>query len=161
MRIRVLITLVPLALVALAAGNAAAAASPPTYPVMPNQYFNGVVNGKTAAATIKTACPGPATGQTGHPVSGQLLSVSRVSDPSSTTNLGFTGSTGNSIAAAPVSSSVANAPVTLTEYFHGYAIPTAWTVPCEGDGLIAFTPLPGSSTARTTYVTVHFTNIAQ
>jgi hypothetical protein len=33
-------------------------------------------------------------------------------------------------------------------------------VACEGDGLIAFTPLPGSSTARTAYVTVHFINIA-
>jgi hypothetical protein len=160
MRLRTLIALVPLAFATLAAGTAAADTSPPTYPILPNQYFNGVVNGKTADATIYTACPGPATGQTGHPVSGQTLSVSRVSAPTVTTaNLGFTGSLGKSVAASPVSS-VANDPVIFVEYFKASALPTTWTVPCEGDGLIAFTPLPGSSTARTAYVTVHFVNIA-
>jgi hypothetical protein len=118
-----------------------------------------VVNGKTADATIYTACPGPATGRSGHPVSGQTLSVSRVVPTGTTANLGFTGSLGNSVAASPVSSA-ANQPVIFVEYFKASALPTTWTVPCDGDGLIAFTPQPGSSTARTAYVTVHFVNIA-
>jgi hypothetical protein len=159
-RLRNLIALVPLAFAALASGTAAADTSPPTFPILPYQYFNGVVNGKTADATIYTACPGPATGQSGHPASGQTLSVSRVSAPTGTTaNLGFTGSVGNSVAASPVTS-IANNPVVFTEYFRASALPTTWTVPCEGDGLIAFTPLPGSPTARTAFVTVHFINIA-
>jgi hypothetical protein len=159
MRLPKLIALVPLGLAILVPGTATADTTPPTYPILPNQYFNGVVNGKTADATVYTACPGPATGRTGHPVSGQTLSVSRVSTPTGTTaNLGYTGSVGNSVAASPVSS-VANSPVVFTEYFQPAALPTTWTVPCEGDGLIAFTPLPGSSTARTAYVTVHYVTI--
>jgi len=160
MRVRALLALVPLAFVLLGTGNAAADTAPPTYPVMPNQYFNGVVNGKTADATVYTVCPGPATGQPGHPAAGQTLSVSRVSPTGSTSDLGFTGSLGTSIAAAPVSSSVANSPVVFTEYYVGSALPTGWTVPCDGTGLIAFTPKPTSSTARTAYVTVRFINIA-
>jgi hypothetical protein len=157
MRLRNIIALVPLVLAGLASGTAAADTTPPTYPIGPNQYFVGVVNGKTAAATVYTACPGPAGG-TGHPVSGQTLSVSQVSAPTDTT-VGYTGSLANSIAATPVTS-VANDPVVFVEYFVARALPITWTVPCDGDGRIAFTPLPGSSTARTTYVTVHYTNIA-
>lgn len=160
MRLRTLIALIPIGFAMLAPGSAAANTSPPTYPILPNQYFNGVVNGKTADATVYTACPGPVTNQTGNPISGQTLSVARVSTPSgTTTNLGFTGSAGNSIAARPVSS-LANTSVVFTEYFRTSALPTTWTVPCNGDGLIAFTPLPGSPTAQTAYVTVHFINIA-
>ncbi|HZN73502.1 MAG TPA: hypothetical protein VFC00_17670 [Micromonosporaceae bacterium] len=158
MRIRSLITLVLLVSAILVPGRAAADTSPPTFPILPNQYFVGVVNGKTAGATVHTACPGPATNRFGHPVSGQTLSVSLVSAPT-TSNVGFTGSAGNSVAAAPVLS-LANAPVVFTEYFVAKALPTAWTVPCEGDGRISFTPLPGSPTARTAYVTVRFVNIA-
>ena len=78
----------------------------------------------------------------------------------STADLGFTGSLGTSIAAAPVTSSTANTPVVFTEYYQASALPTSWTVPCEGSGMIAFTPKPGSSTARTDFVTVRFINIA-
>jgi hypothetical protein len=158
MRFRLLIGLVPLAFVALAAGPAAADASPPTFPILPNQYFDGVVNGKTAAAIVYTVCPGPSTGRTGHPASGQTLSVTPASS-SGTASVGFTGSVGNSVAATPVTN-VANTPVVFVEYFRTAALPTAWTVPCDGDGKIAFTPLPGSSTARTDYVTVRYINIA-
>jgi hypothetical protein len=159
MRVRTLIGLIPLVFALVAPGTAAADTSPPTFPVLPNQYFRGVVNGLTADATIHMVCPGPATG-TGHPASGQILSVSRISAPTDTTNLGFTGSVGNSIAAAPVTSSTVNGPVVFTEYFRGSALPTTWTLPCDGDGLIAFTPRPDSPTAKTAYVTVHFINIA-
>jgi hypothetical protein len=156
-RPRGLITLLPVAFVALVPGIAAAA-TPPTFPILPNQYFEGVVNGQTAGATVYTACPGPTTG-TGHPVSGQTLSVSRVSQPS-TTDVGFTGSLGTSVEATPVLSLV-NAPVKFVEYFRSSELPTTWTVPCEGDGRIAFTPKPNDgSTARTDYVTLRFVNIA-
>jgi hypothetical protein len=158
MRLRALIVLIPFALAGIVSGTAAADTTPPTYPIGPNQYFVGVVNGSTASPTVYTACPGPSTGQLGHPVSGQTLSVSRVSASTDVT-IGYTGSLANSIAATPVTS-VANTPVTFTEYFVSRALPTTWSVPCDGDGRIAFTPLPGSSTARTAYVTVHYINIA-
>jgi hypothetical protein len=159
MRLRALIVPVALTLVGLASGTAAADTTPPTYPILPNQYFVGVVNGKTATATVYTACPGPSTGRLGHPVSGQTLSVSRVSAPTDTT-VGYTGSLANSIASAPVPTSVTNEPVVFKEYFVGSPLPVTWTVPCDGDGRIAFTPMPGSSTARTAYVAVHYVNIA-
>ena len=158
MRFRTLIAAVPLGLAILLPGTAVADPAPPTFPILPNQFFNGVVNGKISDATVYTVCPGPATGRTGHPASGQTLSVARVSAPTDT-NVGFTGSAGNSIAAMPWSS-LANPPVVFTEYFRASALPTTWTVPCDGDGRIAFTPLPGSSTARTDYVSVHYVNIA-
>jgi hypothetical protein len=161
MRLRTLIGLLPFGLAIVAPGTAAAdTSSPPTFPILPNQWFSGVVNGKTADATIQMVCPGPATSRTGHPANGQTLSVSRVSAPTDTTDLGYTGSAGNSIAAAPVTSSTANSPVVFTEYFRPRALPTTWTLPCDGDGRIAFTPQPDSPTARTAYVTVHFVNIA-
>jgi hypothetical protein len=161
MRLRSLIALAPLALVLLAS-PAAAGTMPPTYPILPNQSFVGVVNGATnsatAAPTVYTVCPGPATGRMGHPAAGQTLSVSRVSDPTSTL-VGYTGSLGTSINAAPLLSAV-NKPVVFTEYFVASPLPTTWTVPCDGDGQIGFAPQPGSPTARTNYVTVRFVNIA-
>jgi hypothetical protein len=57
MRLRPLILLVSLMFATLATGTAAADTSPPTFPILPNQYFTGVVNGKTADATVYTACP--------------------------------------------------------------------------------------------------------
>jgi len=158
MRLRPLVALVPLAFVSLMAGTAAADTSPPTVPIGPNQYFNGVVNGKTANATVYTVCPGPSTGRSGHPASGQTLSVAPASS-GSTVNVGFTGSLGTSVVASPVTS-VANDLVVFTEYLRARALPTTWIVPCDGDGRIAFTPRPGSPTARTAYVTVRFVNIA-
>jgi len=153
MRFRPLIAFVLLAFAVLAPAPATAV---PTFPVLPNQHFDGVVNGKTAAATVRTICPGPSAG-TGHPISGQTLSVVLLA--SGTTSTGFTGSLGNSVAATPVTS-VANDPVVFTEYFHSSALPTSWNVPCNGSGTIAFTPLPGSSTARTDFVSVRYFNIA-
>lgn len=158
MRLRTLIALVPLAFVGLAPGAAAADTTPPTFPILPNQHFAGVVNGTTTGAIVHTICPGPGGGN-GHPASGQNLSVSRVSGPTSST-VGYTGSLANSVAASPTSSTVANTPVVFTEYFVARALPTTWTVPCDGIGTIAFVPRPTSSTARTALVTVRFVNIA-
>ena len=67
MRVRSFAALLPLAFVLLSAGPAAADTAPPTFPILPNQYFDGVVNGKTAAAIVYTVCPGPSTGRNGHP----------------------------------------------------------------------------------------------
>jgi len=156
MRPHALLALIPLAFAVLTPGIAAA--DPPIYPILPNQYFNGVVNGSTAGATVYTVCPGPSTGQIGHPASGQNLSVARAT-AGTTADVGYTGSVGNSIAATPVTST-ANNPVVFTVYDQASALPTAWVVPCDGDGLIAFTPLPGSSSAHTDTVKVHYVNIA-
>jgi hypothetical protein len=76
------------------------------------------------------------------------MSLSRVSAPTHTA-VGYTGSLANSIGALPVLSSVTDHLVVFTEYYVARALPTAWAVPFDGDGRIAFTPLPGSSTART------------
>jgi len=151
-----MIALVPLALVVLAAGPAAAA--PPTYPILPNQYFDGVVNGKTAGAVVYTVCPGPSWPGTGHPAGGQTLSVAPAS-PSGTAGVGFTGSAGNSVVASPVASATSGG-VVFIEYFRSSALPTSWVVPCDGEGTIAFTPRPGSYNARADLVTVRFVNIA-
>lgn len=157
MRVRTLIGLVPLVLVALSA-PAAAADSPPTFPILPNQYFSGVVNGKSDAAVVTTVCPGPVAGN-GHPAGGQTLSVTRAY-ATTTANVGNTGARGTSVAAAPVTGSTLNVPVVFTEYLRASALPTAWTVPCDGYGRIAFTPQPDSYGAITAYVTVRFVNIA-
>ncbi|HZM77564.1 MAG TPA: hypothetical protein VFC19_17745 [Candidatus Limnocylindrales bacterium] len=155
---RTLIALVPLGYAMLLPGIAAA--DPPTFPILPNQYFSGVVNGSTTRAVVYTVCPGPSTGRQGHPAGGQTLAVARVSSPTPTDNIGFTGSAGTSVAASPVSSSTVNTPLVFTEYLVGQALPTGWTVPCDGDGLIAFVPRPTSTTAKTAYAAVHYVNIA-
>ena len=159
MRIRTLIALVLVALVGLAPGTAAADTTPPTFPILPNQYFVGVVNGQTTGVVVvRTVCPGPGGGN-GHPARGQTLSVSRVSAPTDST-VGFTGSLANSVAASPTTSTTANTPVMFTEYFVAKALPTSWLVPCDGPGVIGFVPTPTSSSARTAVVTVRFVNIA-
>lgn len=158
MRPRTLLALVPLTFALLTPGIAAAD-TPPIFPILPNQYFNGVVNGATADATVYTVCPGPSTGQTGHPAGGQNLSVARATT-GTTADVGYTGSAGNSIAATPQTSATTTSPVIFTVYSQASALPTTWIVPCDGYGLIAFTPLPGSSTAHTDTVKVHYINIA-
>jgi len=57
MRFRTLIAAVPLGLAILLPGTAVADPAPPTFPILPNQFFNGVVNGKISNATIYTVCP--------------------------------------------------------------------------------------------------------
>src|SRR5256885_16982308 len=78
----------------------ASAADPPVFPILPNQYFSGLVNGQTANATIRMACFGP-IGGTGHPLAGQTIGVTRVYPPvvGPVNSVGYTGTTANSILA--------------------------------------------------------------
>lgn len=141
-----------------AAGTAAAVTDPG--PIGPNQYFSGIVNGKTANAPILTDCVGPiVAGQTGHPLSGQYVLVT--TPPATTTgDVGYTGSAANSVTAVlqggPMVGPAATVIGTLTWYEVKLPIPTTLTVPCGGAGEVDFIPTSTSSTARTAVVSVSF-----
>src|SRR3954469_11094229 len=68
-----------LAIIGVAVGTSLAAAGASGPRVRPNQDFVGLVNGSTGQQTpaeITVACPGPAHGQTTHPLAHQTLEVS-------------------------------------------------------------------------------------
>lgn len=136
---------------ALTVGSAAAQT-----PVGPNQQFAGAVNGKVTDANIIMICPGPGfAGQMGHPEAGQGVQVIE------NTGSGFTGSAANRIVATiPFTSSATLLTFTFTEYGVPQDIPTSALLPCSGTATATFTPLPGSPTARSAKVIVHFVNIA-
>jgi hypothetical protein len=124
-------------------------------PIGPNQFFIGLVNGNHTNAVIYMVCPGPSfPGQTGHPESGQNVSVTQ----SSTTTGGFTGSLANSIVVSFAPSSTAG--ITLKNYDTPAAIPTSLVLPCAGTGKVTYDPEPTSQTAKSDVVTVTFINIA-
>lgn len=133
-------------------------------PIGPNQFFSGLVNGTNVHAVVTTDCVGPVTpGELGHPVSGQTVSV----DPektSSTTDVGFTGSAGDSVEVflgGPTSSgsSLSGVVGTLTAYAVQLKIPTTLQVPCDGSGQAVFVPKPTSSTAKSATLAVTFESI--
>lgn len=135
----------------------AAAATAQVVPIGPNQFFNGKVNGKHTNAVVYVVCPGPSfSGQTGHPESGQNVSVTQTTPA---TPGGFTGSLANSIVASFVSSTTA-AGIVLKDYDTPGAIPTSLVLPCAGTGNVTFNPEPTSPTAKSDVVTVTFINIA-
>ncbi|MDQ6615574.1 MAG: hypothetical protein M3083_12740 [Actinomycetota bacterium] len=137
----------------LAAGAAGAAPGPaPGAAIGPNQLFNGFVNGSRPTATIRMACFGPIRpGQTGHPFSGQDVSVQRSVDVPG----GNTGAAGTSIVVTFGPPAAATPAITLTRY-GSKAIPTSLRLPCAGQGVAVFRPKPGSSTARSDRVKVTF-----
>ena len=155
--------LAALVLAAAAVPSAAFATGPvqDPLPIGPNEYFVGLVNGKTADATIDMVCPSPfSPGETGHPLAGQTLEVETVLAITSVT--GYTGSAAHSIDALFNPTSVgtsANPPVVFTSFFAPAPIPTTDTFPCSGSGVISFVPLPTSPTARGFAVSVTFGNI--
>lgn len=154
MRLRTLIALAPLALVALPDTSAAADVS---QPIRPNQYFGGVVNGKQADATILMGCVGPIVpGQTGHPLAGQTLTVIPKSTIGSGADVGYTGSAGTAVSASPTTTSMSTKPVVFTVYNHAQQLSTDWVLPCSGTGSVSFVPQPTSGSARTATVTVTF-----
>jgi hypothetical protein len=114
---------------------------------------------------IKVICPGPILpNETGHPVDGQTVQVNAVYPPVSgdLTRLGFTGSAAKQIDAifsSPTSAS-ANTPIVLTSFFAAFKIPTTLNLPCGGNGVVSFVPIPTSPTARGVAVNVIFENIA-
>lgn len=147
--------LLVIAATATAMFGGATAATAQGLPIGPNQFFIGQVNGNHANAVIYMVCPGPSfPGQTGHPESGQNVSVTQ----SSTTTGGFTGSLANSIVVS--FTPAATEGITLKYYDTPAAIPTTLLLPCAGTGKVTYNPEPTSPTAKPDVVTVTFINIA-
>jgi hypothetical protein len=137
-------------------GAAAASAQTGATQIGPNQFFAGQVNKAHTNAVIYMICPGPAfPGQTGHPESGQNVSVTQTS----TTAGGFTGSLANSIVVG-FPGPTTNGAITLTYYDTPAPIPTTLVLPCAGTGQVIYAPEPTSPTAKSDVVTVTFINIA-
>lgn len=128
-----------------------------TIPILPNQVFQGLVNGAHDNAQIRVICPGPVvSGQTGHPVTGQTVSVAQGSTSSGTG--GYTGSAGTSVVAGFSTWSSATT-FRFTVYNDPQPIPTTISVPCSGTQTMSFVPQPTSSTARADQVVVTFVNV--
>lgn len=145
-------------LVGVALATAPVANADVIVPIGPNQFFQGLVNGVQDNAQITVACPGPVSpGQTGHPVSGQTVSVTQV--PASTNTSGYTGSAATSIVAGFDTASSSAVRFTFTAY-GTQEIPTSIYLPCSGSGALSFVPEPTSNTARSDVVKVTFVNIA-
>ncbi len=140
----------------LATGGSAWAHVPTHSSIRPHQFFGGTVNGLSTDAVIDVLCPGPV--DVGHAIAGQTLQVNSPG-PSGTT-LGFTGSKARAIVAnlstaAGVTASIAR----FTHYGSPAPFPMSLTVPCSGQGVVSFDPVPGSPTARAFDVTVTFVNL--
>lgn len=127
-------------------------------PIGPHQHFEGLVNGRRRAATIKVVCPGPAgPGRTGPPAGDQVVAVHHVR--AGTAGAGDTGSAGDSIVAT-----VGGAPTTVMAgtftTYGGLTLPSQLRLPCAGNGVVLFSPSPGSPVASDVSVDVAFDNIA-
>lgn len=145
-------------LIGVALTTAPAASADVIVPIGPNQVFQGLVNGVHDNAQITMICPGPVVpGQTGHPASGQTISVSQV--PSTTTPNGYTGSAATSIFAS-FSTSSSTAGFRFAAYNAPQQIPTSIYLPCSGSAPLTFAPEPTSDTARSDVIEVTFVNIA-
>lgn len=145
-------------LVSVVAGALVAVATPAVAvaPVGPNQFFQGLVNGRTTQSSILIACLGPVRpGQLGRPLPGQSVMVS-LAPSTSPASVGFTGSAARSIVAFLSPSASSDPSITMTEYGVAAPIPTNITLPCTGTGQVFFFPRPSSSTARSTSVAVTF-----
>jgi hypothetical protein len=125
-------------------------------PIGPDQFFEGLVNGRTTPSSIRIACLGPVRpGQLGGPMPGQSVAVRRVGSTTPTLP-GFTGSAARSIVAF-LSPSASNDPsITMTEYGVAAPIPTHIMLPCTGTGQVFFFARPSSPTARSASVAVTF-----
>lgn len=116
--------------------------------VGPKQFFDGEVFGlisSTAQDVIQVACAGPET--TGHPVANQYVAAHQIFPPITTTSYGYTGNSGteidvNLIYSIGTITVVTPTFATLTYYDTKAEIPTSLTVPCNGTGVVVFTPSP-------------------
>ena len=154
---RIVVAVAAIAASAGLLGASAAAAAPSKASIQPNQYFNGLVNGKSTDATILMACPGP-VGGLGHPVAGQDVSV----EGPLSSGEGFTGKA-KSIDATLEFNSPSSGPVhlaTLRYYYEPGPISTELKLPCEGSGVVVFNPVLGGEKARAAKVSVTFINVA-
>ena len=117
--------------------------------IRPHQNFGGLVNGSRASATVRMACFGPIRpGQTGHPMANQPLEVIQGAFG------GYTGSRATSIVARFREDPSVG--VQFTHYGVAEPIPTSLELPCDGQGLVIFSPEPSSSTAKAATVTVNY-----
>lgn len=160
-------TLGTLAATALAAGGiavtaapaATAATGPTPLPIGPHQYFSGRVNGLATGAAIKVLCVGPVgPDSTGHPLSGQTVSVHFEAVPTSKA-LGYTGESADRVLVGFTTATTGNQPLTLTRYDVDVAIPTTLNLPCGGQGTVVFAPSPTSLTAQDATVGVTYVNV--
>jgi hypothetical protein len=148
-----------LALAAVPAVSAVASRAQDPLPIGPKQYFTGLVNNHPpGAATINVVCPGP-EGKTGHPEQNQPVEVVPTK-PTSTNDVGYTGSKGRAITATLGPSTAVINIAKFSGYYAPANIPTKILLPCSGTGTIRFTPSPTSKTARAATLTVTFVNVA-
>jgi hypothetical protein len=144
---------------ALGVSFAAAAAAAPVpvqdpVPIGPNEYFSGFISGHPPGkAVITVICPGPLN--TGHPAAGQRIEV-QTAQPTSTFDIGYTGSAGKKITAALAPASTTTILASFTSFFVPKNIPTSITVPCSGTGKVVFRPSPASPTAKSAVLPVTF-----
>ena len=147
---------------ALGVTFAAAAAAAPIpvqdpVPIGPNEYFSGFINGHPpGTAVIRVICPGPVN--TGHPAGNQTIEV-KTAQPTSTFDIGYTGSAGRKITATLAPAATTTILASFTSFFVPKKIPTSITVPCSGTGTVMFAPSPPSSTAKSAKLPVKFLNI--
>ena len=141
----------------LAATASAAARPQDPVPIGPHEYFSGFINNQPPGkAVIKVICPGPAN--TGHPAGKQTIEV-KTAQPTSTFDIGFTGSAGKKITATLLPAATTTVLASFTSFFVPKKIPTSITVPCSGTGTVVFAPSPPSSTAMSAKLPVTFLNI--
>ncbi len=144
-------------LVFTAAASAAPVPVQDPVPIGPNEYFSGFINNHPPGkAVIKVDCAGPAN--TGHPAAGQKIEV-KTAQPTSTFDLGFTGSAGKKITATLAPSAATTVLASFTSFFVPKKIPTSITVPCSGTGTVVFAPGPASATAKSAMLPVTFLSI--
>jgi hypothetical protein len=142
-----------LSLILVASVFLPSAAAQAAEPIAPHQHFVGLVNGHHQGAQVYVACPGPARGQTTHPLQHQTLAVAPVGAGG-----GFTGEAATRVVARFLDDkSVA---VVFTTYGTTQPVPTSITVPCEGTGVVRFAPRPSSPTSTPDFVAVTYVNLA-
>lgn len=140
-------------------GTLAAASPAQATTVGPKQYFAGQVFGTTAQSVIQVECGGVQA--SGHPAPGQTVEVTQLLSPVNAT-AGYTGDLAVEIDATLI---FANTPAsgkvpvaTFTQYSLKLPIPTSITVPCNGTGVMSFSPYPLDS-GTPSNVTVKFISL--
>ena len=83
----------------------------------------------------------------------------KTAQPTSTFDIGFTGSAGKKITATLAPAATTTILASFTSFFVPKKIPTSITVPCSGTGTVIFAPSPTSSTAKSAKLPVTFLNI--
>lgn len=161
-RLRSFGTVAALAVLAGSVGlSSAGAAQISPLPIGPGQTFVGKVNGVTIGAVIQVGCFGPVSPtSTGHPVSGQTVSVQLIAGnaPDKAT-VGYTGDSATHDLVGFGNSFSASTPTEIKAYGLSVEIPPTLNLPCYGTGTVSFVPAPTSPTAQTATVEVTYVSI--